>query len=241
MSIADIEINETEVKISNNRSIEEILSNDINIITTKMELAEIESDEDFTGAAEWLKENKRLQKKVKDHFEEDRKTTHEAYKAITTKIADMTNLLKKGESIVKSKLSDYQRELDRKRRIEEEKIRKEQEKTRLENEKKQRIEREKREAEAIEKNIPISEIPEPEDENQIDLFETSVPVPIIKAPETKGVTFAKVWKWELEDISKVPMQFLILDEKKINGLVRAMKADVNITGIRVYEDNQVRA
>ena len=70
MSIADIEIDETEVKISDNRSIEEVLSADINIITTKMELAEIESDEDFTGAAEWLKENKRLQKKVKDHFED---------------------------------------------------------------------------------------------------------------------------------------------------------------------------
>lgn len=262
MNLSDINMDEieseetkqTEIKIADGRSIEEILNDDVNIITTKMELATIKTDEDFTGAAEWLKENKTLQKKVVSHFEDDRKRTHEAYKAITTKIKDMTDLLKKGEAIVKTKLSDYQKELDRKKRIEEERIRKEQDKIRREAEEKERLRIEKLEAEALakrealakEKKVPveeieIEEIPEPEPENQIDLFEAPAPTTTIKAPETKGVTFAKVWKWELEDISKVPAEFLILDEKKINGLVRAMKGDSKISGIRVYEDNQVRA
>ena len=121
MSITDIDLTEEE-SITN----EVMLKQDIDGLVIKMEAAKITTDEEFTGAAEWLKLNKKYQKQVKDYFEDERKATYEAYSEITSKIKDMTDLLKKGEAIVKGKLSDYQKELDRKQRIADEKARKEQ-------------------------------------------------------------------------------------------------------------------
>ena len=229
MSITDIDLTEEE-----SISTEMILKQDIDGLVIKMEAAKITTDEEFTGAAEWLKLNKKYQKQVKDYFEDERKATYEAYSEITGKIKDMTDLLKKGESIVKGKLSEYQKEIDRKQRIADEKARKEQEEREL-----LALERlAEQNGKAGEGEIMPDEL---EQRNEIDLFAEPMPAPIIQKPSTAGVVFAEVWKWELEDISAVPAEFLILDEKKINGLVRAMKSDAKIPGIKVYADKQVRA
>ena len=230
MSITDITLEDDEIM----ESTELIMKQDIDALVIKMESVEIKTDEEFTGAAEWLKMNKGLQKKVVSHYEADKKAKYEVYKEVTDKIKNLTDLLKKGEVIVKGKLSDYQKELDRKQRIAEEKARKEQEE-------RDRIALEKLKednAESGEGEINPDEIDE---KNQIDLFAEPVPAPIVSKPSTAGVVFAEVWKWELEDMSKVPSEYLILDEKKINGVVRAMKKDAAIPGIKVYADKQVRA
>ncbi len=269
--LADIELTEEDMAPIN-KSIEEVMKTDIVSIVKKMESAEIKTDEDFMEASGWLKGNKGLQKKVKDHFEPERKATHEAYKGITGKIKKYTDILIKGEGIVKKKLADYQKELDRKRKIEEARIEKEQEEKRLklENEaklKREKLEKEarlkrekleedariKREAEAEEKNVPVEDIPVEEipevevvdvveEEYSLDIFDVDVPaVPVAKKIDTKGVIFVDVWKWELEDISKVPAEYLMVDTKKINGVVRSMKGDTKIPGIKIIKDKQVRA
>jgi hypothetical protein len=56
MGITDIEITEDDFE-EIGTSLEEALSQDIEMITTKMENATIENEDDFTSAAEWLKQN----------------------------------------------------------------------------------------------------------------------------------------------------------------------------------------
>jgi hypothetical protein len=57
------------------------------------------------------------------------------------------------------------------------------------------------------------------------------------APAISGVSVREVWKWDLSDESKVPMEYYSLDHSKIDAAVKSGKRD--IPGIRVYQDAQV--
>lgn len=49
------------------------------------------------------------------------------------------------------------------------------------------------------------------------------------------------WKFEVQDITKVPLDFLMVDERKLRAFVNANKDSVAIPGVRVYKDTQVVA
>ena len=59
-------------------------------------------------------------------------------------------------------------------------------------------------------------------------------VAIKTAPPT-GVQERKVWTWELVDISQVPREFLVVDEKRINAELRTIKDGLTIPGIRIFQ------
>lgn len=54
-----------------------------------------------------------------------------------------------------------------------------------------------------------------------------------------GVQPRNSWEFTVEDLSKVPREYLMVDEKKVKGVVKAMKADTNIPGISVFEKTTV--
>lgn len=60
-------------------------------------------------------------------------------------------------------------------------------------------------------------------------------------PKVAGVKTYRVTKWRIIDLDKVPREYLILDEKKVNQTVREMKTLASIPGIEVYEEEEVRA
>ena len=68
--------------------------------------------------------------------------------------------------------------------------------------------------------------------------------PVIIAPVAKpeGISRVQNWKWRVIDASKIPDSYWILDEVKINGVVRAMKeaAPTAIPGIESYDAGTVR-
>lgn len=57
------------------------------------------------------------------------------------------------------------------------------------------------------------------------------------APVVSGVSVREVWRWELVDESKIPMEYYSLDHSKIDAAVKSGKRE--IPGIRVYQDAQV--
>jgi hypothetical protein len=200
------------------------LKGDIDALAAQVEQIELKTDEDVEEAAIWLRKNKQTQKIVKDFFEEERASTYAAYKAVTDKIKQYTDILTKTERTVKSKMGTYQIEKERKRREEEAKRRAEEEKRRREEEAKQ-IEAEKAGKPAP---IPAPELP---------------PAPVIqeeeKAPE--GISYIEAWTFEVEDMSKIPLEYLAVDEKKIRAVVKSLKGDAKIPGVRVFAEKQVRA
>lgn len=69
---------------------------------------------------------------------------------------------------------------------------------------------------------------------------TAAPVAEQKSTIKAGgaaATFRKVWKFEVEDASRVPTAYMVVDEK----LIRAAVADGarEIPGVRIYEEEQV--
>ena len=58
-------------------------------------------------------------------------------------------------------------------------------------------------------------------------------------PEVKGQTFRTNWRYRIVDISKIPAEYLIPDEKRIGEVVRGLKDMTNIPGIEVYKEESV--
>lgn len=56
-----------------------------------------------------------------------------------------------------------------------------------------------------------------------------------------GTSIQSAWKWRIKDESKIPARFWILDEKKLNAVVRAEKKSCEIPGIEVYEEKGLAA
>lgn len=73
--------------------------------------------------------------------------------------------------------------------------------------------------------------------------ETFIPTPIVESTveKQKGVSTIQVWKFEITDENLVPREYLMVDEKAIGQVVRALKDKAKIPGVRVYSTNEVRA
>ena len=48
----------------------------------------------------------------------------------------------------------------------------------------------------------------------------------------------EVWRFEIEDVSKLPSQFLIPDEKAIGAVVRSQKGNAKIPGVKVFVEHR---
>jgi len=79
------------------------------------------------------------------------------------------------------------------------------------------------------------------------------PTAIIEKPKVTidsglGKSYTKkVWRWEIVNFDEIEREYLILDEKKINGLVRAhtknvhgvISNDLVIKGIKVFQEDEL--
>lgn len=62
------------------------------------------------------------------------------------------------------------------------------------------------------------------------------------APVKAAGTFTRdVWRYEVLDPSLVPREYLMVDERKIGEVVRTLKGDVQIPGVRVWSETTVVA
>lgn len=66
----------------------------------------------------------------------------------------------------------------------------------------------------------------------VSAFETSV-------EKIDGVAKRTIWKFEVIDEKQIPREYLVVDEKRIGGVVRAMKGEVVIPGVRVYAETSL--
>jgi hypothetical protein len=62
--------------------------------------------------------------------------------------------------------------------------------------------------------------------------------PVLR-PEVEGVATRKLWCFRVTDPTKIPRQYLKIDEQKIGQVVRALKDQTNIPGIEVYAQDSL--
>lgn len=64
--------------------------------------------------------------------------------------------------------------------------------------------------------------------------EQKMAAPAAPAPTTNGISTRQDWGFEVMNAADVPRDYLMVDEVKVGKIVRAMKGETNIPGIRVF-------
>jgi len=59
-------------------------------------------------------------------------------------------------------------------------------------------------------------------------------------PKATGIGFTPEWGFRITDESLIPREYLMVDEKKIRAVVKAMKKQTNIPGVEAIEGTGVR-
>jgi len=192
----------------------------IDVVIATMGRLTITNDAEMLVAAEWVKRCKETQKLVKDHYEAERKATYDAYTIVTKTIKDTVTPLEKAEASVKSLLSAYQREQERKAETE-----------------RRRLEAEAR-AKAEEKLIAQAQA-----ENDEKILEQPIvvaPVQMPKPEKVEGVSYVTRWEYRITDQDLIPREYLMPDTQKIGKAVQTAKAETAIPGIEAYSTKTVR-
>lgn len=185
--------------------------------------------ETYTKAGEVLITIKALRKKIDATFDGIIKKAHEAHKEAVNQKKVAEAPLIEAENIIKPALAAYDREQERIRREEEEKQR--------EIARKAEEDRRLREAEQAEKEGK-------QEEAQAIIDEPVYVPPVVlerSTPKVSGISMQKVWKFRVVNQALIPREYMIPDQVKIGGVVRATKGSIQIPGVEIYSEDIVKA
>lgn len=183
---------------------------------------EIRDDVQHKDAGEFLKSIVAVKREVVKTFADPKMKSYEAWKSIVAAEKRHKDPLDKAERIIKGKMGAYAQEIENRRR--EEQRKREEEARRVAEE--ARI----REAEELEKQGRTEEAEQ--------VISEDVPTVVPPAPEDntkiENVSYRESWQYEITDPRAIPREYLMVDTKKIGQVVRAMKGETNIPGIKVF-------
>jgi len=173
---------------------------------------------------------KALRKQIGDTFKPIIEKAHGAHKEAINQQRKVEEPLIQAEGLIKSRISSFLIEEERKRKAEEDRLRLIAQKAEEERRLNEAIQAEA-EGQLEEAAMILDEVP------------SYMPPPIVpKTVQTGGgIALTKTWKFEVVDASKLPREYLMPDMVKIGGIVRAMKDQTKIDGIRVWGVDDIRA
>lgn len=193
------------------------ISQEITTIEAQAEHLQVVDEESAKVATDMLGQIAKAKKAVEEKRQFFVKPLNEQVKRINEWFKQIISPLEKAEATLKNKVLLYRQEQERKRREEEERLRKLIE-----------AEQKKLERQAAKKGMPA---PPP------------IPIPVMpKQEKTFESTIAKatartIWDFEIVDESKIPREFLMVNEKAIRA---AIKAGVrNIPGVRIFQREEL--
>lgn len=180
----------------------------------------------YAQAGEMVRGLKALAKRITEYMADDIKRAHELHKSLTRKRAQAVDPIEAEARRLGREMAAWDAEQQRRRREEE---------ARLAREAKAR-----EEALALEQAALMREQGVPEAEAMAVVEQAiEAPAPVVTlapaAPKVEGVSYRSDWRFEITDPHAIPREYLAIDEKKIGGVVRALKGAAKIPGVRVYE------
>lgn len=134
-------------------------------------------------------------------------------KTINAEFKKVTEPLEKADGIIRGKVLGWRTKVDMEIQKKNEELRKKAEK-----------ERQKQEEKALAKG----EVPPP-----------PIPIPVVEVPKSvDGVSTMKIWAYEIEDIAKVPIDFMMLDS---GAVMRTIRQGVReIPGLRIFQKETIQ-
>jgi hypothetical protein len=202
-------------------------------ILEQAKLLNINTAQDFDGAAEFTKQVKKLSKRIKDYWDPLKKSARASWQTLVDREKELLTPLEQAETEVKKKMAAYQR-----------KVQEEERAARLLAEKLKREEAERLLAEATKAAEQGNEMESEILFAQAEIIETSQPAVQMQAPKSTGVSTRTLYRARIIDESKVPVEVAgvvirPVDLAAINKLAQASKGKVQITGIEIYEEQSV--
>lgn len=184
--------------------------------------------QDYENSADMLKKVKASQKRLEDLRTAITKPLNVALKAANDLFRAPAEKLVQVERQIKGEIGRYADEQERLRREEQ---RKADEAARKEREKLEAQARKAEESGKVEKAETLQQRAE------------TIVAPVIQRepPKVTGVSMREVARFEITDASQLPREYMVPDEKKIRGVVAALKTGANIPGVRVWMERQVAA
>jgi len=217
-----------DVPVQEDKEIQSARDESSKIINRAMELAKSICDSATMNlAADFLLEIKRKRKWWSDWNKPAKQKLDALKKELLDRERQIDEPMERAENqILKPAMSRFQVEEDRKRKEEEDRLRAEAKK----NEEDARL----RDAQAM------------ADDGHGELADAILAQPVVVAPvvvprmETPaGISYRESWKFEVLDPDLVPREYLTVDEKKIGGVVRALKGETRIAGVRVWPEKTI--
>ena len=182
----------------------------------------LECPEDFAAAGEIMREVKASIARVVEFFRPLKETAWNAHKQIVAKEKAIIEPREAVARAISAKMVAY----------------KDAERKRLEAERKEAeararaAEEERRLAQAVE----LEAVGMAKEADQVLSAPVQVAVPVQAEIKAAGVSFREIWRFRIENLSIVPREYLMLDEKKVGAIVKAMKAQTAIPGIQAYSE-----
>lgn len=197
-------------------------------ILAEAEAFKITTPAQYQESAAALKRVKSHQKQLEEMELEITRPINAGLKAIRDLFRTPRDRAGRAESLIKRAMIGYSDEQDRIRREEQ---RKADEAARREQEKLQDRAAKAAAAGKVEKAA------------ELETRAATVVAPVInrEPPKVAGVSDRLNWKFEVTDPAALPREYTMPDEKKIGAIVRAMKGDTNIPGVRVWSEKNIAA
>lgn len=163
-------------------------------------------------------------KEIDSAFDENIAIWHKGHKNAVAKKKLYYEPVDNARRLVKSIMSDYDREQERKKLAEEARLRE--------------IARKEEEERKLAEALAAEAAGEKEEAEAIMEEPVYVPPVVVKkeVPKVQGLSFRTVWKFHVKDVTAIPRQYMAPDMVKIGGVVRAMKGQTNIPGVEVHEE-----
>lgn len=190
-------------------------------------ISKITTHDEYAQAGGLLVQIKTMRKRIKDVFGPIVDAAFAAHKVAKGKQNEAEAPLDLAENHLKRLISDYNEEQER--------IRQQQQ----------------REAEAAarkaEEDRVLAEAKAAEDAGEHEeaqaIIEQPVQAPVVivqsTVPKVEGVSMRDNWTYQITDETKIPREYLIVDTKKIGAIVKAMKGQTAIPGVRAYAEKVV--
>jgi hypothetical protein len=179
----------------------------------------ITNNDDYAAVDAFCVQLKALEKEVDAAYDEHIKAAFDAHKSLVAKKKKYAEPITTARTIAKQKLIDWE--------VKMEAVRREQEAA-------QRAAAQKAaEDEALAKAARAAEFGDDKTADAI-ISEPIAAAPVVVeklTPKAQTVT-RTVWTYEVTDPALVPREYLMLDDSKIGGVIRATKGSVQIPGIR---------
>lgn len=202
-------------------------------IVDQAKAVKVTDAETYTAAGSLWKSIGDMIAEVKATFDPICDAAHKAHKAATEKRAKFLDPLTAAQKSVKRLMADYDAEQERIRQAEQRRL----------EEIARKAEEDRRLAEAIaaeEAAKAAGATKEEAAQEAAAIIEEPVSVAPVVVPKAVpkiqgGPVFQTRWSFEIVNENLIPRQYLTPDMTKIGGVVRALKAQANIPGVRAYE------